>query len=160
MQGAPGIHSRRARVFTHVGSSAVAEAASPSIDPSPCPLAEATAKRGRVQRGCERSHPDPAGLRKRSAPEGRSQARGPLPLCRAFSRPVPSPSMRTRLWGNRKKYPVRVSGTFLCVHFKDWDAAVATFSKARGPAALKLEDSCKVARIREAGKKAPSVPRV
>lgn len=71
MLGAPGLQSRRARVFTHIGFSVVTQAASSSIGPSHCPLAVATAREDAcsgdakgynilTRRGC----------RKRSAPEG------------------------------------------------------------------------------------------
>lgn len=47
---------------------------------------------------------------------------------------------------------------FLCVDFKTRDTAAATFCKAQSPGALRPEDSCKVAGVREAGQRAHELP--
>lgn len=90
-----GLQSRRARVFTHIGSSVVTEAASPSIGPSHCPLADATARedacsgdgkgyvltrrgRGKGQRPRDRSRPVvPSPFAGRSAASSPPPARRP-----------------------------------------------------------------------------------
>lgn len=98
MPGAPGLQRRRVRVFTHIGSSVVTQAASPSIGPSHCPLAVATAREdacsgdtkgyniltrqgcGKGQRPRDRSRPVVP-----SPSAGRSAARSPPPARRPAS---------------------------------------------------------------------------
>lgn len=79
-----GIQSRQAQV-THIGSSAATEAASPGIDPSPCPLAEATAR----EKACSGDRKGYI-LTLRGFGKGQSPREGCKPV-------VPSPSTRTGL---------------------------------------------------------------